>query len=153
MKNYLKSLAADKPFIEYKLACRPVYVYWLFVVSYLALIYYLSSLSEIGGIPGFFYQLEGFDKLAHLIEYGILGWLLYRAFRYASPYSKYASVLAVIFATLYGISDEFHQSFVPGRVPDVYDAVFNSGGAILAQLLSIRKDMQLEAVRGKENNS
>ena len=35
----------------------------------------------------------------------------------------------------YGISDEFHQSFVPGRTPDVLDWLADTSGALLAALL------------------
>jgi VanZ family protein len=43
--------------------------------------------------------------------------------------------LATSIASLYGISDEFHQSFVPGRTPDVVDWLADTSGALLAVLL------------------
>lgn len=40
----------------------------------------------------------------------------------------------VLLCTLYGVTDEFHQSFVPGRTPDVLDIRNDAIGAALAML-------------------
>lgn len=53
-------------------------------------------------------------KLAHIIEYGILAIFAYRAF-------NKSKLKTLIFVLLYGISDEIHQSLVPGREPRVRD--------------------------------
>ena len=113
---------------------RLIIIYWLPVVAYLGLIFYLSSLPQLVEITPF----SGFDKLAHVGEYAILSWLLSRALRRASPFGQHAALIAVLFATLYGISDEFHQSFVPGRSVELLDVVCDAGGAILAQLIGSR---------------
>jgi VanZ family protein len=44
-------------------------------------------------------------------------------------------VLPVAIALLYGITDEWHQSYVPGRSPDVRDVVADTVGAVLAMLV------------------
>ncbi|SUZ97211.1 uncharacterized protein METZ01_LOCUS50065 [marine metagenome] len=71
------------------------------------------------------------DKPAHLAVYGLLGALLLRALadgRWAGVRGKTA--LASIFLTVaYGISDEWHQSFVPGRTPDSIDLIVDGVGA------------------------
>ena len=44
-------------------------------------------------------------------------------------------LIAFLVAVLYGISDEFHQSFVPGRTPDVWDVACDAAGALAALAL------------------
>lgn len=39
-------------------------------------------------------------------------------------------ILAFVITCLYGVSDEFHQKFVPGRTPDVYDVVADAIGGL-----------------------
>lgn len=63
----------------------------------------------------------GADKVAHALAYAVLGALL--AWATGRP------GLAVALATLYGVSDELHQAFVPGRTPDVLDLVADLLGA------------------------
>ena len=74
------------------------------------------------------------DKQAHAFTYGVLAVLClmgltgWRWRRVAG-----ASLLgAFVIAVVYGVSDEFHQSFVPGRSPDVADVVADAAGAALA---------------------
>ncbi|HHB76440.1 MAG TPA: VanZ family protein, partial [Desulfobulbus sp.] len=49
------------------------------------------------------------------------------------PYMVGISV--VIFCLLYGVSDEWHQSFVPGRTPDILDIAADTFGAAVMVLL------------------
>ena len=44
-------------------------------------------------------------------------------------------LLTVVFCLLYGISDEFHQTFIPGRTASVYDLIADGGGAALVCML------------------
>lgn len=108
---------------------------WILVVLYAALIFYLSS----GPIT---VDLPGSDKLYHIVEYGMLSFLLYNAlsssFKKERPWK--IALLAIILTLLYGVSDEFHQLFVPSRSADPYDVVADASGAIIVQgLISIRK--------------
>lgn len=70
-------------------------------------------------------------KSAHFIEYAILALLFYRALTNTTGVSKAkARMLALLFIVFYGISDEYHQSFTPGRQPTVRDVLIDSlGGA------------------------
>ena len=78
--------------------------------------------------PGF---IPSFDKLAHFCVYGLLGTLLFRLVPLASMIGR--SALAVIFAvSLFGLSDEFHQSYTPGRSVEIADWVADSLGAFVA---------------------
>lgn len=65
----------------------------------------------------------GADKVAHAGAYGVLGALLTVAT--GRPW------LAVLIAAAFGVSDEFHQSFVPQRAADVYDVVADTVGATI----------------------
>lgn len=68
-------------------------------------------------------------KSAHIFEYAIFSVLLYRALKESGVAKKEAAIYALILAVLYGASDEFHQSFTPGREPTVRDVVFDTIGA------------------------
>lgn len=82
------------------------------------------------------------DKVLHALVYGLLGGLMLRALSPARPrpVSGRAALLAVALATLYGLTDEVHQSFVPGRSADAADllADFN-GAAVVCGLLWARR--------------
>jgi VanZ family protein len=49
----------------------------------------------------------------------------------AAGYRPFQPWLAVILVTVYGVLDEVHQHFVPGRTPDVYDVMSDAAGAML----------------------
>jgi len=66
-------------------------------------------------------------KLAHLTVFGVLACLFWRALR---P-NRYARPLAWTFTTLYAASDEWHQSFQPGRSPEVTDVLIDACGALI----------------------
>jgi VanZ family protein len=67
------------------------------------------------------------DKLLHVAEYSILGWLGYRA--YYSAYQK-PMVYIIIFGILFGCIDESWQSMIPGRFPSHYDVFADGIGVI-----------------------
>lgn len=68
-------------------------------------------------------------KTAHIIEYGILATLLYRAIVNSEVDKKKAMWISVLIAFLYGLTDEFHQSFTPGREPKLRDVIIDTTGA------------------------
>ena len=67
------------------------------------------------------------DKLLHLIEYGIMGFLGYRAY-YTEIRSPIYSL--IIFGLLFGVLDETWQSFIPGRFSSHYDIIADLIGVI-----------------------
>ena len=100
----------------------------LAALCWAGLIFYLSGQPSIE-TPTLF---PGQDKLFHLIEFGILGFLAMGALR--ASHGGYQArqlwgVAAVVM--LYGILDEFHQYFVPGRSADVYDVLADAIGGLL----------------------
>jgi VanZ family protein len=87
------------------------------------------------------------DKLLHALEYAVLGGLLVPALRAAGLGSRGAVLAAVTLASLYGASDEFHQSFVPGRDADVLDWVADTLGAS-AGAAAVSASIALRRARG-----
>jgi VanZ family protein len=75
------------------------------------------------------------DKGAHLFIYAVLGILFYRAFKTPSVKSATAAVWTVLSSTLYGVSDEIHQAFVPLRSAEVGDILADALGSALGVLL------------------
>ncbi len=87
------------------------------------------------------------DKVLHFAAYGIMGILFYRAYQTLPLRNRYQMLmlLSVISASLYGISDEIHQHFVPYRDADILDVIADFLGAAcgvyLYQLwVAFRKD-------------
>ena len=104
----------------------------LLAIVWMAALFWLSHQPGIDA-PMLF---PGQDKVFHAGVYGILGIFLLGAMR--PVYTGYTSGqirTSVVIASLYGISDEFHQSFVPGRSADILDWAADSTGALLAAIL------------------
>ena len=74
------------------------------------------------------------DKLLHLLAYTTLGlcFLLALPPDWRTRCPRAAAVATVLFCLAYGLSDEFHQRFVPGRFSGVDDLVFDTLGGLLA---------------------
>jgi VanZ family protein len=102
------------------------------IIFYCGVIFFLSSIPR--PVPPV-YPFPGFDKVAHVVLYGGLGILVCRFLandlRRAAPASM---IVAAAFTTLYGLSDEIHQAFVPGRIAAASDFAANTAGAVLAVL-------------------
>jgi len=105
---------------------------WGPVVLQLALIFAASSIQNLGQLPG-----GMSDKSGHSIGYALLAFLLVRAFARGRlrDVTWLSVAVAIVAATLYGISDEFHQLFVPGRSADRYDVLADCVGATLGAAL------------------
>ncbi len=79
-------------------------------------------------------------KGSHLIEYGVLGALLFRAFRAErGGWNTRWAMAAVAVAAAVGGLDEWHQLFVPSRTASVGDVLFDAASAALAQMLFFRQ--------------
>lgn len=105
---------------------------WGPVLLWMSVIFYISSYPTIKTST---VQWEDFSvkKLAHVLEYGFLAILMFRALRREGIASGKAGILAVLFVFLYGSSDEIHQRFTTGRdskFRDVLIDTFGSGVAI-----------------------
>jgi VanZ family protein len=77
-------------------------------------------------------------KTAHMVEYAILYYFWQRGFHYGSKPNYKGYLWAFIIVVLYAVTDEFHQSFIAGRHPKVYDVGYDALGAGL-MYLKLRK--------------
>ena len=164
MGTYLRALIVSQIEVTVKfMQITKFRIFAALSIAYAALIYYLSSLSSIDipikkyiEIP-LAYQVKDFleqnglsfiidfayycyyniDKIQHIVLYFGFGILLYLTFFNSEKqnFKKYAAIFAIIVGILYGMTDEFHQSFVPGRVASTADLFANGIGLTIAQIL------------------
>jgi VanZ family protein len=87
---------------------------------------FIASSITIGTLPG-----GVSDKSWHSLAYALLGVLMLYPLAEGSlaGVTWRRAILAVVLAAAYGVSDEIHQSFVPGRSPEVLDVVADAAGA------------------------
>ena len=98
---------------------------WILFLLYAGLIFFLSHQP---GDPSRLPPFPHFDKFEHFIAYFVFATLLQRALYY-SDIRRLMMAITLGAAILYGISDEFHQSFIPNRQADFFDLVFDTLGA------------------------
>ncbi len=112
---------------------------WLPPGVHCLLIFIASSRASLPGMNAFAHQ----DKLLHGLAYAVMGALFYRALKLTLParFFGLAAVLAIGMATLYGLSDELHQTFVPGRTADVRDLAADFLGSLIGVLLTRRYEI------------
>ena len=108
------------------------YAAWLLALLYMGAIFYLIAQSTVP-IPLRFPQQ---DKVMHAGAYALLGLLLAHAIYPGSRKRRF--ILAFTLAALYGVSDEIHQLFVPGRDASVFDWLADAAGAWLGAFLYLR---------------
>jgi VanZ like family len=111
---------------------------WLVVVSWMSVIFALSSISSLQ-VP----YAHAYDfllrKLAHLGEYAVLTTLFCWAFQLHVGSRMRAWLLAVLAAVLYGVSDEWHQHFVAGRYGSFRDVGIDVLGIAASYALAHRQ--------------
>jgi VanZ family protein len=107
---------------------RNLLICWLPLIIYCLAIFFQSGQPGPESIP----DVRFLDKFLHFGAYGLLGILFFRAFE-TLPLKNFKNLLILISigsATLYGISDEIHQYFVPSRQADIMDVIANTIGSI-----------------------
>jgi VanZ family protein len=112
--------------------------YWGPVILYMGMIWYLSSFSfppQPSAIVGMS------DTLKHTAEFFILALLVYRAV-FFTVNVRYSYIITIIFTTVYGIIDEIHQGFIPGRIASLTDVFFDALGGLLIMSVKIVKKWQ-----------
>ncbi len=95
---------------------------WLWPVLLAALIVTASGQSRVTA-P----SVQGFDKLVHFAVFGLLATLVVR-----NGFAPRHAWVAVLLVSLFGASDEWHQSHTPGRMAEVADWVADTLGAAVA---------------------
>lgn len=102
---------------------------WLLVVAWMAVIFALSSQSQFPTPAGM--SDDARSVIGHLCVYGVLSVLLWMALPRGWPASRRIAV-AFAGAMLFGVTDEWHQSFVPNRESTPSDLVVDAIGATVA---------------------
>ena len=113
-------VCGGEPIIGRVQASRALTV-WLPVVAWAGLIFGLSSIPDLSTAEGALGEVLSYG--AHAVEYAIFGALLVRALD--------ARVVAFAAGVAYGITDEIHQSFVPGRQSSALDLLVDAVGLLM----------------------
>jgi len=107
--------------------------FWSYRAPAIAWALILFTLSSIPKLQSPFHFSKWDDKLNHLAAYAILGALVLRALPRASgtlPNAREVRLAAVL-GILYGLFDELHQYFVPGRFVEFNDFVADAIGVMI----------------------
>ena len=131
---------------------------WLLFIAWLVFIFVMSNtpgdisteqsdvivrfIGKIGiDISGEFKNTISFcvRKAAHISEYIVLCVLAYRVISLYVEKGK-ARLYSLILVFLYASSDEFHQSFIPGREAAFRDVLIDTSGGLIGILLIILVD-------------
>lgn len=116
---------------------------WLPVLLWTGVIFYSSSVPAKDIPPLFPFQ----DILFHFAIYMLLAYLFHRAIKNTYPKLtlKNLITITVIFGFSYGLSDEFHQIFVPGRFASGLDLLIDGIGSFAGSLLyPVRKNISIK---------
>jgi VanZ family protein len=110
---------------------------WLPALLIMAVIFALSSIpsDEMPNFGGLDFSIK---KLGHMAGYALLASAFLHGINRFTP----GAVLAAwLFTVLYAVTDEIHQSFVPGRNASVVDVFIDAAGALagLFLLLNVRR--------------
>lgn len=119
----MKSKTID--LIRYRLPA----IVWAFFI-------FIASSIPSNRIPNFLFKY--LDKPIHILIFGVLGVLVYRALEPDSQRDRYTMKTALMtfgIVLCYGIIDEFHQGYTPGRSVDLYDLMADAVGGILAVIV------------------
>ncbi len=98
----------------------------------------------------FFIEIN--DKVAHIILYTPLGFLLRRALSlHKNMTASQTALFTLIIGVLYGISDELHQAFVPGRYADAADVLADAVGILFGSTAFYFLRKQQPGLRAETN--
>jgi VanZ family protein len=123
--------------------------YWLPLLAWMGMIFYLSAQPNLPSPPEL-WLVTLLATGAHFGLYALLAFWWWRALRSLQrgpsgreERGKVVLLLAFLISVLYGASDEFHQSFVPGRDPSLLDLLVDAAGAAMALWVIWRRQRNL----------
>ncbi len=132
--------------------------WWLPVVVWMGVIYLGSSIANVPHVGGTI--IDGLvHRIAHVLEFTVLGALLLRATGKDRPIARREMMVTLIIIALYGASDEFHQRFTPGRSSEAFTVLFDVAGGALGMwayrwwILRRRAHQQVERVKARRPKS
>ena len=100
-------------------------------------IVYLSHIPQ-DNLPQDPSGINNIDLLFHFFEYSFLGFLFYQSISVDNLLDVKPLHGAVLIGILFALSDEYHQSFVPGRHMSLMDIIFDSLGILFGSSLAPR---------------
>ena len=83
-------------------------------------------------------KIPGMDKIFHFIVYAALSSAIFGSIIKGKNNHNKALFISIFLAVLYGLSDEFHQSFVPGRECSLLDLLADFLGATFGTAISLK---------------
>ncbi len=109
----------------------------ILAIIWMGFIYFLSSKSHLPSTNLFFAQ----DKIFHAVFFGILAFFFIRSQKnfILKNYSFKNALVITFIVAAYGLSDEFHQIFVPNRDASLGDLVADTSGGFLVSILYLIK--------------
>ena len=107
---------------------------WLPPLVWMGLIYFFSAQPDLPRAPGPWLDTV-IKKSGHALSYGVLTYLYRRALRPHIRDSHTLRTVCVVLGVAYALSDEVHQTFVPGRNGTLLDVGVDSIGVGCAMLL------------------
>jgi VanZ family protein len=115
--------------LSFTMKIRLKIIKWMPSALWMGAIFYMSSKQGLGEtlLP---------DYVLHFIAYSILATTYFYALGTSINRRGKIFIVCVLLTSLYGLSDEFHQSFVPTRTPDVKDWLVDTlAGLVISALL------------------
>jgi len=112
-----------------------------FVKFHLPALVWMILIFALSSIPGSTLALIEFPYahlIAHTLLYAVLYYLFYRALshqRFSRILVRYRTGTAFLFVAIWGASDEYHQSFTPGRSPEVKDFLIDISAALIVLIV------------------
>ncbi len=114
---------------------KEFFYYWLPVIVYMGFIFFMSGRSSIPIVSEI--KINYFDLVEHLIEYFILAVLLIRLTINSNLNKPFLT--AIIISVAYGVLDEVHQLYVPGRIFSFFDMIADAVGSVLVVIFKYNK--------------
>jgi VanZ family protein len=115
---------------------RQIIGLWGPVALWMSVIYALSARSTLLEMDNRILEFL-VHSAAHVTEYVVLGFLLARALRVENTRQRLA--IGFLVAMLYALSDEWHQSFVPGRDASLLDLTMDALGILIGGTIWMRR--------------
>ncbi len=100
-------------------------------VAFIMVVIFVASALPSSDLPEFGAWDVFVKKGGHMLGYALLGMTCLRALNNAKSIMRSQFVIALCLAVLYAISDEFHQSFVPGRTASPWDVCIDAIGGFI----------------------
>ncbi len=112
---------------------------YILPLAWMGMIFYLSSIGHYPvNLSREGYQLV--SSIVHLILYIALAGLWFLAFYYNGLGKRKALIIAFLISIVYGVTDEWHQSFVVGREAHLSDWLLDFFGSIIGVLIGSLKN-------------